>query len=81
MAPYIGFAKNIAQTCRGAAKIFFWSRTSRGGPRVGILKMFRGVQSNFFNSKGGGTIFQAKRGDQSRTTMAKGGIIAPFGHV
>ena len=53
MAPYIRVAKNIAQICRGAAKNFFWSRTSRGGPRVGILKMFRGVQSNFFNSQEG----------------------------
>ena len=42
MAPYIGFAKNIAQICRGAAKIFFGSRTSRGVSRVGILKMFKG---------------------------------------
>ena len=48
MAPYIGFAKNIAQICRGAAKIFFWSRTSRGGPRVGILKMFRGGTIQLF---------------------------------
>ena len=44
MAPYIGVAKNIAQICRGAAKNFFWSRTSRGGPRVGMI----------FNPRGGG---------------------------
>ena len=48
MAPYIGVAKNIAQICRGAAKNFFWSRTSRGGPRVGILKMFRGGTIQLF---------------------------------
>ena len=65
MAPYIGFAKNIAQICRGAAKIFFWSRTSRGESRVGILKMFRGeVQSNFFNSQEGDNFSGQGRGPE-----------------
>ena len=31
MAPYIGFAKNIAQICRGAAKIFFFGLGRLGG--------------------------------------------------
>ena len=36
--------------------------------------MFRGYNPTFLTLRGE-TIFQAKRGDQSRTTMAKGGVI------
>ena len=64
MAPYIGVAKNIGQICRGAAKFFFGSRTSRGVSRVGILKMFRGVQSNFFNSQEGDNFSGQGRGPE-----------------
>ena len=64
MAPYIGVAKNIGQICRGAAKFFFGSRTSRGVSRVGILKMFRGGTIQLFQLSGGGQFFRPRGGPE-----------------
>ena len=85
MAPYIGFAKNIAQICRGVAKIFFSVQDVQGGSKGRDTQNVQGGYNPTFLTLRGETIFQAKRGDQSRTMMAKGGghppLSPPFGHV
>ena len=73
MAPYIGVAKNIGQICAERPNFFLGLGRLGGVSRVGILKMFRGVQSNFFNSQGEDNFSGQGGGVQSRTMKAKGG--------
>ena len=61
MALYIGIGKNIAHICRGAANFFFLkSRGVKGRDTQNV----QGVQSNFFNSQGGGQFFRPRKGSR-----------------
>ena len=79
MAPW-GWQKHSSYLPRSGKNCFLKSKGVKGRDTQNV----QGVQSNFFNSQGGGTIFQAKEGVQSRTTKAKGGNPPPpppFGHI